>query len=110
MLFHDALFSRNNIEIGDFVTGMKLIEKTEESDLQFLFSGENTLTRRFKIVEDDYFHGDMVVFYIDEKNTDILPRGMYDLRPLWFKFGNYDEAIELFKPYRLSSTVTISIG
>lgn len=63
MLFYYALFSRNNIEIGDFVTEMQLIEKTEESDLQFLYSGEKKLTGRFKIVEDDYFYGDMVVFY-----------------------------------------------
>lgn len=49
-------------------------------------------------------------FIIDEKIADIFSRGMYDLRPLWFKFSNYDEAIELFKSYGLSSTVTISIG
>jgi len=109
MLFGDALFSRDDIEIGDFVADMQLIERSEEIGVQFLFSGEKQLTGRYKIVEDDYFHGDMVAFYIDEKVTDILPREMYDLRTIWFSFSNYEEALELLRPHGLSGKVTITI-
>ena len=109
MIFDNALFSRDNIRVDDMVADMKLTEIKDEMGEQFLFSGEKTLTGRFEILENDEYYGEDIFFYLDDKLTGVLPREKSDVRDIWFRFSNYDEALELLKPFGTSGEVTIKI-
>lgn len=109
MLFGNSLFDRNTLKVGDHIADMKLIEKSDSKGMQFLFSGEKVITGTYKIYSEDEYWGDTIFFYADEKITDILPRAIGDQRTIWFRFSNYDEVVEMLKPYEQNEKLTITI-
>ncbi|GMQ57228.1 hypothetical protein AN1V17_16230 [Vallitalea sediminicola] len=109
MIWGRSLFDLNKIKVGDNVNEMIVTDITSRKGMQIQFSGQKQLTGNYSIIKDDYYLGNIVTFSIDDKLSDILPRAKDDMRTLWFRFSNYDEAVDMLEEYGDSGEITIII-
>lgn len=109
MLYGNVIFHPHTIDKGDIAAGMKHIDYPNDEGDGFLFSGEKWLKGKFNIALENEHHGNRIEFFVDESQSDVLPRAYNDYRNLWFVFSNYDEAYEMLLPYVEHDTITIVI-
>lgn len=108
MIWRNCLFDRNEVTVGDYVSGMELTEIDGHDNQILQFTGETYVTGSFGIVTDDYVVGDGVTFSVDRLSS-YLPREINDRRDLWFVFTNYEEALLMLEDYKDCGEISIII-
>ncbi|PHJ37100.1 hypothetical protein P378_18780 [Desulforamulus profundi] len=54
------------------------------------------LSGKYICHDNDGFLGSSIVFEVDNKSKNFLPKLVYDNRFIWFVFSNYEEAVKAF--------------
>jgi len=110
-VYNRSLFKADDIEVGELVSSMILVEKNYNKAWRLLFSGEVELTGEYRISENDEYYGrDVIFFDVDDDNSkNVLPRALGDNRHLWFVIRNYEDAYNLLINSGLEGEATVVV-
>lgn len=108
IIWKDNLFDIEDVNIGDRVGKMKIVDITNYKGTALHFEGEVLVKGHFEIIKDNPMTPDGVAFYVEDK-SGYLPRARGDSRILWFTFTNVDDAYDMFSEYKSSDEISIMI-